>query len=297
MKMKTQSIVFMLLVMLMVTAGCAKTEMKVTVASKPHTEQYILAEIISQLIENKTDIKVERKMGIGGGTSNIHPAMLNGDIDIYPEYTGTAWLFVLKEDQGKTKELMYDALKKAYSEKFHIKWLGRYGFNNTYTLALPEKIAVDNNINTFSELANASSQYVLGAEYDFFEREDGYKGLSKMYGFNFKNTKEIDIGLKYVAIASKKVDVINAFSTDGLLLKEKLRVLKDDRNYFPTYEAATLIREETLKKYPELDKLLGQLTGKISDEKMIKMNYAVEIEKKDPSLVAKEFLREEGMIK
>ena len=155
---------------------------------------------------------------------------------------------------------------------------------------------MDNNINTFSDLASVSSQYVFGAEYDFFERDDGYNGLAKTYGFNFKDTKEMDIGLKYVAIASKKVDVINAFSTDGLLLKEKLKVLKDDRNYFPAYEAATLIREETLKKYPELDNLLGKLSGKISDEKMIKMNFAVEIEKKDPSLVAKEFLREEGMI-
>ena len=294
--MKMKSIALMLLILLMVTAGCTKTEKKITVASKPHTEQYILAEIISQLIENKTDIKVERKLGIGGGTSNIHPAMLKGDVDIYPEYTGTAWLFVLKEEPGKSKEPMYDALKKAYSEKFHIKWLGRYGFNNTYTLALPEKTAMDNNINTFSDLASVSSQYIFGAEYDFFERDDGYNGLAKTYAFNFKDKKEMDIGLKYVAIASKKVDVINAFSTDGLLLKEKLKVLKDDRNYFPAYEAGTLIREETLKKYSELDNLLGKLTGKISDEKMIKMNYAVEIEKKDPALVAKEFLREEGMI-
>ena len=127
-----------------------------------------MGEIISQLVESNTDIQVVRKFGIGGGTSNIHPAMLKGEIDIYPEYTGTAWLFTLKKAQINNPDSLYAALKKAYSEEFNLDWVCRLGFNNTFTLALPEEIAKRENITTFSDLAAKSNQFVFGAEFDFF---------------------------------------------------------------------------------------------------------------------------------
>jgi osmoprotectant transport system permease protein len=246
---------------------------KIVVAAKPTAEQYILGEIISQLVENNTDIQVVRKFGIGGGTSNIHPAMLKGEIDIYPEYTGTAWLFVLNAKQ------------------FNLNWVCRLGFNNTFTLALPEAVDQNENITTFSELAQKSNQFIFGAEFDFYEREDGFAGLSKVYPFNFKNKVELDINLKFQALENHTVDVINAFSTDSRIRQMNLRVLKDDKQFFPAYQAGIVVRNEILQQYPELKGLLERLGNTISDTEMLRLNYEVEIEKKSPNEVAAGFLK------
>lgn len=288
----------LILVIFMVTifVGCDKDEKKVVIASKPHSEQYILAEMLSILIEEHTDIKVEKKLGIGGGTSNIHPAMLKGEIDIYPEYSGTGLLFVLKEDLITNPEELFTTVKERYGKEFGVLWLDIYGFNNTYALAVKSEIADKYNLKTYDDLVRVSNQLTFGAEYDFFEREDGFNGLRKIYPLNFKDTKEIDIGLKYEAIGSGQVDVINAFSTDGLLKEYGLKVLEDNKNFFPAYQAATLIREETLEKYPELRAVLDKLAGKISDDEMILMNFLVEKENKDPKNVARDFLKEKGLI-
>ncbi|WP_313568747.1 glycine betaine ABC transporter substrate-binding protein [Acetoanaerobium noterae] len=282
---------------LLTLTACSSQEPKtVVIASKPHSEQYILAEMLSLLIENHTDIKVEKKLGIGGGTSNIHPAMLSGDFDIYPEYTGTGLLFVLKEDLITNPDELYKRVQDRYLEEYNIKWLGLYGFNNTYALAVKESTAQTYNLETYDDLALASKDLVFGAEYDFFERDDGYEALKDAYGFEFKDTKEMDIGLKYEAIGSDEVDVINAFSTDGLIKQYNLKVLEDNKNFFPAYQAATLIRKETLDKYPEIEEVLEKLTGQISDDEMIQMNYQVEKENMDPRDVAEQFLKAKGLI-
>ena len=282
---------------LLTLTACSSEEPKtVVIASKPHSEQYILAEMLSLLIENHTDIKVEKKLGIGGGTSNIHPAMLSGDFDIYPEYTGTGLLFVLKEDLITDSDELYKRVQDRYLEEYNIKWLGLYGFNNTYALAVKESTAQTYNLETYDDLALASKDLVFGAEYDFFERDDGYEALKDAYGFEFKDTKEMDIGLKYEAIGSDEVDAINAFSTDGLIKQYNLKVLEDNKNFFPAYQAATLIRKETLDKYPELEEVLEKLTGQISDDEMIQMNYQVEKENMDPRDVAEQFLKAKGLI-
>lgn len=283
-------------ILLTITACSSEEPKTVVIASKPHSEQYILAEMLSLLIENHTDIKVEKKLGIGGGTSNIHPAMLSGDFDIYPEYTGTGLLFVLKEDLITDPDELYKRVQDRYLEEYNIKWLGLYGFNNTYALAVKESTAQTYNLETYDDLALASKDLVFGAEYDFFERDDGYEALKDAYGFEFKDTKEMDIGLKYEAIGSDEVDVINAFSTDGLIKQYNLKVLEDNKNFFPAYQAATLIRKETLDKYPELEEVLEKLTGQISDDEMIQMNYQVEKENMDPRDVAEQFLKAKGLI-
>ena len=282
--------------MMVILTGCGTEQKKVVIASKPHTEQYILAEMLTQLIETHTKIKVEKKLGIGGGTANIQPGMLKGEIDIYPEYTGTGWLYVLKNDPIQNPAELYSNVSKEYGEKFKIKWLGLYGFNNTYALAVNKAVAEKYQLNTVTDLAKVSQDLVFGAEYDFYEREDGIKGLEKAYALKFKNTKEMDIGLKYDAIHSAQVDVINAFSTDGLLKKYELKVLEDDKEFFPRYQAATLVRNETLKKYPEIEAALGKLTGQINDQEMTGLNYQVEIEKREPATVAREFLQVKGLL-
>lgn len=278
------------------TAGCTKEEKKVVVASKPHSEQYILAEMITQLIEAHTDITVEKKLGIGGGTSNIQPAMLKGEIDIYPEYSGTGWLFVLKQELVNDPQELYEKTKEMYMSEYNIEWLDLYGFNNTYALAIRASIADELGIESYSDLGMKGNDLVFGAEYDFYEREDGFPALSAEYGFDFKDKKELDIGLKYAAIGAGEVDIINAFSTDGLLAEYDLKVLVDDQFYFPSYQATTLVRGETLEQYPELKDVLNKLAGQISDEEMIKMNYDVEKNNLDPVQVAKDFLEMKGLL-
>ena len=275
----------------------AKRSSEIVVASKPTAEQYILGEIIARLIEERTSIPVKRTFGIGGGTSNIHPAILSGEIDIYPEYTGTAWLFVLKKQKINNPETLFNALTEQYSKEYQLSWVTRFGFNNTFTLALPETTAKAEGITSISDLAQLSNRFTFGAEFDFFEREDGFPGLSKLYSLEFMRVVELDVNLKFNAVENKSVDVINAFSTDSRISQMKLRTLRDDKYYFPAYQAGIVVRNETLNKYPELRLLLNRLNNTIDDGTMILLNYEVEINKKSPEKVAADFLKSKGLIK
>ena len=262
----------------------------IVVASKPTSEQFILGEIIAQDIEANTDIKVDRKFGIGGGTTNIQPAMLSGDLDIYVEYTGTAWLNVLSKDLPENNQINFEELNEIYQKQFKLKWLGLLGFNNTYGLAISNENAQKKNITNYSQLALQSENFTFGAEFDFFERSDAFPGLKKVYPFSFKKLEEMDINLRYQAFEQGKINAVDVFTTDAQIKKLDLKVLQDDKNYFPSYEAGIVIRQEILEKYPELEPLLNQLQKKISTEKMQQLNYEVEIEKKSPAEVAKNFL-------
>jgi len=284
-----------MLTMVLTLVACSQEDKKVVIASKPMTEQYIIAEMLTYLIEENTDITVEQKLGIGGGTSNIHLAMLSGDIDIYPEYTGTAWLFVLQEELISDPDDLYQAVKERYKSDYHIIWSNLYGFNDTYGIGVKEDLAKELNLATYSDLAGVSQQVRFGAEYDFYEREDGYPGLVNSYGFDFDSTTELDIGLKYQAIGQDQVDAINIFSTDARLKEYGLKLLEDDKNFFPSYYGATLIRQETLDQYPELEQVLSLLDGQISNEEITQLNYLVEIEKQDPKQVAIDFLDKKGI--
>ena len=268
----------------------SKSAKTIVVASKPTSEQFILGEIIAQDIEANTDIKVDRKFGIGGGTTNIQPAMLSGDLDIYVEYTGTAWLNVLKKDLPENHLINFEELSELYEKQFKLKWLGLLGFNNTYGLAISNENAQKKNITNYSQLALQSENFTFGAEFDFFERSDAFPGLKKVYPFSFKKLEEMDINLRYQAFEQGKINAVDVFTTDAQIKKLDLKVLQDDKNYFPSYEAGIVIRQEILEKYPELEPLLNQLQKKISTEKMQQLNYEVEIEKKSPAEVAKNFL-------
>jgi glycine betaine/choline ABC-type transport system substrate-binding protein len=274
----------------------ATTKDPIVIGSKPHAEQFILGEMLAILLEEKTDIPVKRNFGIAGGTSNLHPAMVSGDIDMYPEYTGTGWMFVLKQDLIADPQEMYEAVRDQYQQEYNITWLEPYGFNNTFTLALSRAIVEEYGLQSFSDLGEVSENFSFGAEFDFFEREDGFPALSETYGLNFKQTREMDIGLKYQAIGAGQVDVINAFSTDGQISLFDLVILKDDKNFFPSYHCATIVRTETLDKYPEIADVLGVLTGQISDSEMTEMNYQVDELKRDAADVAREFLVSKGLL-
>lgn len=172
-----------------------------------------------------------------------------------------------------------------------------YGFNNTYGLVVRREIAEKYNLKTYSDLKAVSNQLVFGAEYDFFEREDGYDALCKTYDLAFKKTMDMDIGLKYQAINQGKIDVMVIFTTDGQLSVSDVRVLKDDKNFYPSYLCGNVIRCEVLENHPELSEIFEKLTGTVSDEAIAQMNYAVETEGKEPRAVANEFLQNSGLLK
>lgn len=266
----------------------------VHIATKPMTEQYVLGEMMDILIEQDTDLNVEITQGVGGGTSNIQPAMESGEFDIYPEYTGTAWNMVLKND-GLYTEDMFGELESEY-ESLDMSWSGMYGFNNTYGLVVRKEIADKYNLKTYSDLKDVSNELVFGAEYDFFEREDGYDALCREYGFDFKKTMDMDIGLKYQAINQDKIDVMVIFTTDGQLSVSDAVVLEDDKNFYPSYMCGNVVRNEVLEAHPEIKEVLEKLSGVISDSEMAKMNYDVETLGKEPREVAKEFLTAKGLI-
>lgn len=266
------------------------------IATKPMTEQYVLGEMLDILIEQDTDLNVEITQGVGGGTSNIQPAMENGEFDLYPEYTGTGWNMVLKKE-GLYTEDMFSSLQKEYNDDYDMSWIGMYGFNNTYGLVVRKEIADKYNLKTYSDLKAVSDQLTFGAEYDFFEREDGYDALCAEYGFNFKNTMDMDIGLKYQAINQGKIDVMNIFTTDGQLSTSDVVVLVDDKQFYPSYMCGNIVRNEVMEQHPELETVLQTLSGTITDSDMARMNYEVETLGREPRAVAKVFLAGKGLIK
>lgn len=265
------------------------------IATKPMTEQYVLGEMLELLIEQDTELEVELTQGVGGGTSNIQPAMESGEFDLYPEYTGTAWNMVLKQEGLYTEELFED-MQESYKQDLDMQWIGMYGFNNTYGLVVRREIAEQYDLQTYSDLSAVSDQLIFGAEYDFFEREDGYDALCETYDLNFKETMDLDIGLKYQAINQGKIDVMVIFTTDGQLTASDVVVLEDDKQFYPSYLCGNVIRTEVLEEHPELEAVFQKLTGIISDSDMAQMNYEVETEGKEPEDVAEEFLRSHDLL-
>jgi osmoprotectant transport system permease protein len=269
---------------------------KIVVGSKNYTEQLILGNMLADLIESKTDIEVERKMNLGG-SQVAFSAIKNGDVDMYVEYTGTGLVNILNQSPQSDPDKVYDYVKKEFKEKFSIDMLKPLGFNNTYALAVRQDSAKQYNLNTISDLAKVSEGMIMGPTIEFPNREDGLIGLSKAYNLKFKDVKAIDGGLRYTALDNHKSDVIDAFSTDGLIEEFGLKVLEDDKNFFPPYYAVPIVKEETLKEHPEVKEVLNSLAGKLTDDTMRKLNYKVDTLKESPAKVAKEFLKEEGLIK
>ena len=280
---------------LVLLSGCESKKDTIHIATKPMSEQFILGEMLALLIEENSDLHVKITKGVGGGTSNIHPAMVKGDFDLYPEYTGTGWLVILKKDTLLPPDQLFSELQKEYSREYGLKWVAPYGFNNAYSLAVSNEMAKKYNLKTFSDLALYPDLFTFGAEYDFYEINDGYADLCAYYNLKFKKNLDMDIGLKYEAMKSGKIDVINIFTTDGQLSHANLTVLKDDKHFFPSYYCATIVREETLKEHPELERILEKMNGILTDQEMADMNYKVDVEHRTEREVAVEFLKKKGI--
>jgi len=267
----------------------------ITIASKDFTEQEILSNMIADLIESKTDITVDRKLSLGG-TQICFAALKAKEIDLYVDYSGTCYGDTLKYTPISDVEEVYNTVKKDYKEQFDIDVLQQMNFNNTYAVGVTKETAQKYNLKSISDLAKVANQLTAGTSLEFLNREDGVVGLKKKYNFTFKNEIGIDGSAKYSALMNKETDVVDAFSTDGLVKKFDITILKDDKKFFPPYYAVPLLRSETAQKYPEIVPIIEQVGELLTEDVMIGLNYKVDEEKRTPQDVATEFLKEKNLI-
>ncbi|HEY6291110.1 MAG TPA: glycine betaine ABC transporter substrate-binding protein [Terriglobia bacterium] len=276
--------------------GCGPARRdRIVVGSKNFTEQAVLGEIFAQQIENHTGLPVERRFYLAG-TYICQQAILAGRIDVYPEYTGTALTAVLKEPARSGASEVYDEVKNAYARRFHLLVAPALGFNNTFAIVIRGDDARRLGVSTLSEAARFAPHWRPGFGYEFMERPDGYRGLVKTYSLGFGEQPRImDLGLLYRALTSDQVDLVAGNSTDGLIAALGLTVLEDDRHYFPPYQAVPVVREDTVRRHPEVFEALEALGGKISEDDMRRLNYAVDGEHRDVRDVVREFLKSRSL--
>ena len=284
--------VSILLAVALLLPSCSSSHSdRIVVGSKNFTESFLLGEIIAQQIEARTNLKVERRFYLAG-TYICQQAILSGRIDIYPEYTGTALTAILKQSAGGDKQEVYRRVKREYESRFGLTLGPALGFNDTFAMEIRGEDARRLNIKTLSQAAAFAPRWRAGFGYEFMERPDGYRGLSATYGLRFAEQPRImDLGLLTRALKDRQIDLAGGNTTDGLIPALDLFVLQDDRHYFPPYEAVAVLREQTLQKHPELAEVLAELGGKISDDEMQRLNYAVDGQHRDATDVVREFLR------
>jgi osmoprotectant transport system substrate-binding protein len=293
--MKTALAAFALVNCLLLSACGADRQQRIVVGSKNFTEQAILGELLAQQIEAKTQLKVDRRFYLAG-TYICQQAILAGRIDLYVEYTGTALTAVLKQPVASDASQVNEQVKREYSSRFGLEVTEPLGFNNTFVMVIRGEDARRLSLHTLSEAAKYAPHWRAAFGYEFMERPDGYPGLAQTYGLKFGAPPRImDLGLLYRALIEKQVDIVAGNSTDGLISALDLTILRDDRDYFPPYQAVPIAREETLARHPEIRAALRQLGGQISDDEMRRLNYAVDGEDRDVTQVVTEFLRAKKM--
>jgi len=269
---------------------------RIVVGSKNFTESFILGELIAEQIEGHTNLKVERRFYLAG-TYICQQAILAGRIDIYPEYTGTALIAILKQPASGGREEVYGRVKSEYERRFRLTLGPPFGFNDTFAMEIRGEDARRLHIKTLSQAAAFAPRWRAGFGYEFMERPDGYRGLVATYGLRFTEQPRImDLGLLARALKDHQIDFAGGNATDGLIPALDLFALEDDRHYFPPYEAVAVIREETVQLHPEVASALAALRGKISDAEMQRMNYAVDGQHRDTQDVVREFLREQKLL-
>lgn len=270
---------------------------KVVIGSKNFSESIILGEMLSLFLENKYNISVERKHALGG-TKVAFDALVNGDIDAYPDYTGTGYVMILGMDEERDPDKVYDIVNEEFKKRYGIVWSPTVGFNNTYALTVRKDDSRFRDVHKISDLSGKVQDYSLGAPHEFMERKDGYTRFANVYSLNFKQNliKSLDSGLTYEAINSGQVDMIMSYSTDGRLGALNLRIIEDDKSFFPPYFSSFLAKEETLRKIPELEEAMGTMENFVDEDAIIEMNDKVDRLKMEPKLVAQNYLIRKGIL-
>jgi osmoprotectant transport system substrate-binding protein len=271
------------------STSCSHAD-KIVVGAKNFTESDLLAEIAAQQIERRTGLPVERKLHLGG-TFVCHAAITAGQIDLYVEYSGTAYTAVLKHEPGAGADSVYHVVSDEYRRRWGLVWLRPFGFDNTFAIAVRQADAERYGLHTISDLARMAPRWHAGFGYEFLNRADGFPGLASTYGLRFASPPTaMDLGLTYRALAEGKVDVIAGNSTDGQLEALRLVVLQDDRHYFPPYEAAPVVRGAVLERHPEVGRALAELAGKIDDDEMRRLNGLADVQHQDLRAIAHDWL-------
>ena len=267
---------------------------QVRVGSKNFTEQFIVAEIYAQALE-AAGIKVERKIN-QGGTLIAHKALAEKQIDLYPEYTGTMLLAVLKLPAMTDKQAVYDKVKAEYAAK-GLVLLNQSPMNNTYNMVVRPETAAQYKLETLSDLARVAKELKLGAGPEFRDRADGIPGLKAVYGMEFKEDLQMAIGLRYQALSGKQIDVVNGYATDGMISALQLKRLKDDKNLWPPYYLVPVVRKEALDANPQIAEVLNRVDALLDEPTMAAMNYQVDGDKEEPKDVARAFLKAKGIVR
>ncbi len=276
--------------------GGSSTDGTIKVGSKDFTEQFILGEMYALVLEN-SGFEVDRKLNLGG-TPVAQAGLESGQIDLYPEYTGTGLLTVLKLPANSDRQQVFQTVAEGYKQKFNLVWLQPAPMNNTQALAMTQAGAKQYGIQTISDLVAKAGELTLIGTPEFEVREDGLPGLKRVYGdFKVKKYIPIDPGLRYQTLRDGQADVAEAFSTDGEISAFNLVVLKDDKGLFPPYQVAPVVRQETLDANPQLRDVLNSLAPKLTDGVMRRLNYEVSGKQREPADVAKEFLTQAGLVK
>lgn len=265
----------------------------IRIATQTHTETQVLGHMLRHLIEEETDLKVEMVENLS--TSIIqHQALTDRQVDITAaRYTGTDMAAILDIEPMKDPVEAMAFVQKEFDERFDQIWYDSYGFQNTYAFTVTAELAEQEGLETVSDLEKVADSLTLGVDNSWLNRQgDGYPGFIEAYGFEFAEALPMSIGLVYQAVKSGKMDVVLAYSTDGRLKAFNLKTLEDDKNFFPPYETSPVTRKEVIEKHPELDGLIRRLAGTIDAETMTQLNYEADVNKKEPAIVAKEFLEE-----
>lgn len=293
--MKKFLIVMLALVLALgLLSGCAKSGKTIVVGAKDYTEQDVLGNLLSVLLEKNTDFEIQYKHEMSSNV--IFAAAQSGEVDVYMDYTGTIYGSYLNYSHMKSADEVYDISVKEMAGKYQLQVLEPLGFNNTYCLAVTPDTAREYSLKTYSDLAKVSPGFVFGGSFEVLNRNDGIPTLKKVYGMEFKEEKAVEGVLRYSALAGNETQITEAFSTDGMLMEYDLVVLEDDKGFFPPYHAVPVIRAETAQRHPELLAQIGKLTSRISDDAMREMNYKVDVLKENPKDVATEFLKGAGLI-
>jgi len=288
--------VYFVLAALLFSACAPSHSDRIVVGSKNFTESLVLGELLAQQIEAHSHLKVERRFYLAG-TYICQQAMLSGRIDVYPEYTGTALTAILKQKVGGDKAEVYQRVKSEYGAHLGLTLGPPFGFNDTFAMEIRGEDARRLNLKTLSQAATFAPHWRAGFGYEFMERPDGYAGLAAAYGLHFAAPPRImDLGLLAPALKNHQIDIAAGNATDGLIPALDLFALEDDRHYFPPYEAVAVVRQQTLQQHPEVAQAIAELAGKISDQEMQQLNYALDGQHRDVQDVAHEFLRSKGLV-
>jgi len=275
----------------LIAAGCSGKRPRIVVGSKNFTEQVILGEIIAQHIENRLHVQVDRKLNLGGMLL-AHQALLSQQIDLYPEYTGTAFANVLKSGGVTDPTVVLERVRAEYA-RMQLEWLDPLGFESSFAMTVRGEDARARRLETLSDAAGDPKGFALGCGYEFITHPDGFAALNSKYGLRWTAAeKTMDLGLLYRALIDKQVSMVAGNTTDGALSKLDVRVLKDDKRAFPPYQACVVVRAGVLAQYPELRKTLQELSGKISEQRMRAMNYEVDGAHRQSPEVARHFLEQ-----